>query len=94
MANYEVRLSSAELEGDATPEVLVEFWDSEAVNERTGRKGDVAFTAFVTASGNGDGYDTVKSKADIDGVEGIDGKDDAILIELAKAFTKMNLSIK
>ncbi|WP_229636516.1 hypothetical protein [Pseudomonas syringae] len=54
----------------------------------------MAFTAFVTASGNGDGYDTVKSKADVDGVEGIDGKDDAILIELAKAFTKMNLSIK
>ncbi|POD75097.1 hypothetical protein BKM17_15550 [Pseudomonas syringae group genomosp. 3] len=94
MANYEVRLSTAEFEGDATPEVLVEFWDANLLNERTGRKGDYAFTAFVTASGNSGGYDTVKSKADVDGVEGIDDKDDAILIELAKAFAKMKLFIK
>ncbi|MFA0925529.1 hypothetical protein RA263_19300 [Pseudomonas syringae pv. tagetis] len=90
MANYEVRLSTAEFEGDATPEVLVEFWDANLLNERTGRKGDYAFTAFVTATV------TIPSrvKQTLTGVEGIDDKDDAILIDLAKAFVKMNLFIK
>ncbi len=39
-------------------------------------------------------YDTVKSKADVDGNQKTDAKDDEILLELVNAFMKMDLSIK
>ncbi|TKJ63778.1 hypothetical protein [Pseudomonas viridiflava] len=94
MANYEVRLSVEDIEGDDTPEVIVEFWNSELANERTGTRGDIEFTAFVTAPGKGVPYDTVKSKADVDGNQKTDAKDDDILLELVNAFMKMDLSIK
>ncbi|MBP0939984.1 hypothetical protein V2K64_18605 [Pseudomonas alliivorans] len=109
MASYEVRLSIAEIEGDDTPEVIVEFWNSELPNQRpdkkksnaeqpdkeqSAKKGDTEFTAFVTAPAKGAPYDTVKSKADVDGNQKTDAADDEILLELVNAFMKMDLSIK
>ncbi|MCF5706674.1 hypothetical protein GIV19_05155 [Pseudomonas syringae] len=94
MANYEVRLSVEEIEGDSTPEVTVEFWNSELFNERTGKKGDTEITAFATAPRKGAPYDTVKSEVDVDGAPGIDAGDNKRLLDLVNAFMKMDLSIK
>ncbi|MEE4574523.1 hypothetical protein V2J92_15450 [Pseudomonas alliivorans] len=94
MATYEVRLSIAEIEGDDTPEVIVEFWNSELPHRKPDQKGDTEFTAFVTAPAKGAPYDTVKSKADVDGNQKTDAADDEILLELVNAFMKMDLSIK
>ncbi|MEE4675984.1 hypothetical protein V2K57_15250 [Pseudomonas alliivorans] len=94
MATYEVRLSIAEIEGDDTPEVIVEFWNSELPNRKPDQKGDTEFTAFVTAPAKKAPYDTVKSKADVDGNKKTDAADDKILLELVNAFMKMDLSIK
>ncbi|KPW70933.1 MULTISPECIES: hypothetical protein [Pseudomonas syringae group] len=90
MANYEIRLSLDELMGDSSPEVMVEFWNSK-LNRG---KGDMQFISFVTSSGRGKGYDTVRSQADADGDGILDARDNTLLIALANAFVGIDTLIK
>ncbi|QQQ50648.1 hypothetical protein JJQ97_25700 [Pseudomonas syringae] len=90
MANYEIRLSTDELMGDSSPEVMVEFWNSK-LNRG---KGDTAFVSFVTSSGQGKGYDTVRSEVDADGDGIMDARDNTLLIALANAFVGIDTLIK
>ncbi|PIO92746.1 hypothetical protein CBI55_16785 [Pseudomonas syringae] len=90
MANYEIRLSTDELMGDSSPEVMVVFWNSKLKHG----KGDTAFASFVTSSGTGKGYDTVRSEVDADGDGMMDARDNTLLIALANAFVGIDTLIK
>lgn len=79
MANYEVRLSTEDLEDDDSLEVLVEFYE--------GNK--LSYVASVSSSNKDGVLDKVSGDTDIDGVQGHSEQDDEILIELATAFTKI-----
>lgn len=79
MASYEVRLSTEDLEGDDSPEVLVEFYEDQ----------NLSYVASVSSSNKDGVLDSVSGNTDIDGVQGHSEQDDEILIELATAFTKI-----
>lgn len=79
MANYEVRLSTEDLEGDDSLEVLVEFYEGK----------ELSYVASVSSSNKDGVLDKVSGDTDIDGVQGHSEQDDEILIELATAFTKI-----
>lgn len=84
MANYEIRLSMEDFEGDGIPEILVQHWNGDKMDGM----------AYVTASDKDKGFDTVKSGADIneDGVTNT--QDITAILALAQAYAVMNLSIK
>ncbi|GAB7530491.1 hypothetical protein PS3A_29020 [Pseudomonas sp. 3A(2025)] len=79
MASYEVRLSTEDLEGDDSLEVLVEFYEDK----------ELSYVAYVSSSKKDGVLDKVSGDTDIDGVQGHSEKDDEILIELATAFKKI-----
>ena len=92
MANYEVRLFMTEIDKSTqqeVPEVTVELWDNDELNERTNKKGVIKFASYASAPEKGKPYDTISSKSDANSDGDIDAKDDAILLELVNTFMKI-----
>ncbi|MCI0995360.1 hypothetical protein HNO91_17350 [Pseudomonas corrugata] len=77
MAKQEIRLSKEDIDGDSSPDILVEFYKDEALQ----------FATFISASKTNGAYDTVNVKTDTDADGDMDVQDENALLELAKAFS-------